>query len=241
MPGSYMPSRQADAVLWSKNFALLVGGDPAALGVTEAQAKAYEAVNEALQIAYPLGTNPKTRTEGTVAAKLDALEAMKVRANELVTIIQVNPEVTDQQKRDLGLTIRKTSQTPVGVPKARPILKVDRTEGRTVFTRLQSGEARRGKPAGVAGATVFTFVGPAAPDAMGDWQFAGQTTRPTFEIPFAPSAVGDTVWVTAFWTNTKGQAGPSSRPISVNLPAGGVLPKEQAAKDEGGAKLKIAA
>ena len=73
---------------------------------------------------------------------------------------------------------------------------------------LLQGASRRGKPAGVAGAMVFTFVGAAAPATMDQWQFAGNVTRPTVELPFGTSASGDTVHITAYWTNAKGESGP---------------------------------
>jgi hypothetical protein len=67
-----------------------------------------------------------------------------------------------------------------------------------------------------------------APTALmaGEWTFATSTTKTSFELPFGPSATGDTVWISAFGQNAKDESGPASMPTSVNLPAGGALPRE---------------
>ena len=63
--------------------------------------------------------------------------------------------------------------------------------------------------------------GPTAPVENDEWKFAANTTRTTISIPFGPSATGDTVWITAFWSNSRDESGPAAAPVSVNLPAGG--------------------
>lgn len=237
MRSSYMPDKQAEAVLWSANFAELVTNDPDSYGLTSVQAGAFGAVNAALQTAFVAAANPQTRTRASVARKDDAMEAMRASARGLVSIIQGTPGVTDAQKYDLGLTVRSTTPSVLPAPRVAPFLRVARVSGRTITVELRQMADRRGKPAGVAGATLFTHVGPDAPTSMGQWQFAATVTRPTVDLPFGPSGTGDTVWITAFWTNAKAEAGPSAPATSVNLPAGGVLPVELAEA----ARLKIAA
>ena len=158
-------------------------------------------------------------------------------AADLVSIIQGTPSVTSDMKIALGVTVRKTRPTRIDAPTVAPFLRVSKIEGRTVTVELRQSTARRGKPAKVAGANVFTHTGPTEPTSMEQWQFAQSVTRTTVELPCSPSATGDTLWVTAFWTNAKGQAGPAGRAAGVNLAAGGPLPAE-AGERQG---LKIAA
>ncbi|NBC11109.1 MAG: hypothetical protein GVY24_05150, partial [Planctomycetes bacterium] len=89
------------------------------------------------------------------------------------------------------------------------------------------------RPEGVAGATVFTHVGNEPPADTGAWQFATNTGSTVLNLNFEASAQSDTVWLTAFWFNTRKESGPAATPISVNLPAAQSVPQ--------GAKLKIAA
>ena len=87
--------------------------------------------------------------------------------------------------------------------------------------------------AGVAGASVFTLVGAEAPADPAAWQFEGMITRTTFAVSFEQRSGADTVWVSAFWYNEKGQSGNASAPVSVNLPAAAAVPTQ--------GKMKIAA
>ena len=80
---------------------------------------------------------------------------------------------------------------------------------------------RRGKPLGVAGASVFSFVGPTAPAELAAWKFEGNTTRTRVDVLFpADTPPGSKIWVCAFWFNPRAQAGPTSAPVSTNLPGG---------------------
>jgi len=122
--------------------------------------------------------------------------------------------------------VRVTHGTPIPAPSQKPFIKTVGTDGRNGTFELRQNSTRRGKPKNVAGAMVFTYTGPNAPQDINAWKFATATTKTTIELPFPPSATGDTVWVTAFWQNAKDESGPAANPVSVNLPAGGMLPKE---------------
>ena len=234
---SYMPTKQSQAVVWSGNFAEKVGADPDAFGLTAAQATAFNSLNIALQTTYLAAVTPETKNIVSVARKDAALQAMKLMARDLVSIIQGTPSVTDAQKLALGLTVRSATPRPIPAPTATPFLKIKSVNGRDVTVELLQSASRRGRPEGVAAATVFTHCGTSEPTALEQWQYAVTATRMTVTLPFAPSTTGDTAYVTAFWTNAKGQAGPAARPVSVNLAAGNALPREAGEKP----KLKIAA
>ena len=225
---SYMPNKQNEAVDWSANFAEKVGKSPADYGLTAAQGSAFLAVDATLQAAWAATRDPGTKNKVSVANKDAALLAMKAMARNLVSVVQGTPGVTDAMKLDLGVTVRSTTATRIDPPKTRPFIKGLRIDGRTAIVELGQADGVRGKPAKVAGATIFTHLGPVAPASRGEWMFAMSATRTTVELPCPASATGDTLWVTAFWTNAKGQAGPACDPTSINLPAGGVLPQEMA-------------
>jgi hypothetical protein len=227
---SYMPDKEADQVLWAQNFSLAINATPAAYGLDAEEADAFATIYTAMLASWNTARNEPTRTKGTVAAKNVALQNMKVAARNLVSIIQGTPTVTEQAKVNAGITVRKTKPTPVPAPTERPFIKVAKVDGRTVTLRLQQDSERRSKPAKVAGATIFVGYGADAPQTMADWEYYTATGRTTVEIDFPPSATGDTVWITAFWQNAKDESGPAAFPVSISLPAGGVLPKAQEMK-----------
>jgi hypothetical protein len=83
------------------------------------------------------------------------------------------------------------------------------------------GEAalKRGKPPGVAGSSVFSFIGENPPESTDAWVFQGSTTRTEFAVVLPQSASAQKVWLSAFWYSPRAQSGPACTPISVNLPA----------------------
>ena len=103
------------------------------------------------------------------------------------------------------------------------MLEVIERMGTVVKVRLHdaTGE-RRGKPDGVAGARIYSHIGPTAPVNVVDWKFEGQVTR-TAEIPItfaSETAPGTIVWFTACWYNPRGETGPGCAPVSTNIAGG---------------------
>jgi hypothetical protein len=95
--------------------------------------------------------------------------------------------------------------------------------GRTIKVRVHSSTStRRGKPAGVAGANVYSHVGPTPPPSLNDWTLEGHANRPSAVEIALPADVpgGSMVWICANWYNPRGQAGPTSAPVSTNIPGG---------------------
>jgi len=208
----------------SGNFLSLITGTPSAYGLVVAQVNAYDVVNLTYQDAYNLAITPATRTKGAIKAKNDAKKALKTMAADLAAIIDATPTVTDQQKIDLGLSIRK-QPSPVPVPTDRPgvdlVSVVTRTA--TIHIHDSASSTKRGKPDGTTAAWVYSYVGTSYPTDPTAWDFQGATTRSNHEIVFPDSvANGAQVWICAAWINAKQQAGPVSVPITTNVQGGGV-------------------
>lgn len=233
---SYMPDKQADQVAWAAQFLGAVQANAPQYGVPATMVTAFSAIVGTMQEAWAAASNPATRTKGTVAAKDVAVKNMKTYARGMVSIVQGMPGVTDEMKITAGLTVRKTKPTPRPVPVQRPFVKVINVDGRTVRIELRQDAAKRGRPAGVASATVLTASGITSPMTADGWIFGSTTTRTTVDVPFPPSETGDTVWITAYWSNTRGETGPGATPISINLPAGG----QMATKAQSSMKLRAA-
>jgi hypothetical protein len=223
MPKDFLPSKDAELLSWSSGFSSKITATPTAYGLVAAQATAYAALNTAFSTAYATAINPPTRTVGTVAAKNDAKTPLRAMARELARIIQAYPSLTNQQRVDLGLTVRD-EPSPINPPEESPVLEVVSAFGRTLKVRLHAVDTtRRGKPAGVAGASVFTYVGDAPPADISAWKFEGSTTRTMFDVEFAPTVpAGSCVWLTAFWYSPRAMSGPACTPISSYI-AGGVV------------------
>lgn len=220
----FIPAREADLVTWSINFDTKITATPTDYGLTALQATAYAAVHDAFIAAYNMANDPTTRSPVNITAKNTAKAALIDEARELARIVQATPGVTPAQKEGLGLNPRTNGPSPVPVPEEAPTLDVVVREGTMVRIKLHDGSgSRRGKPAGVAGASVFSFVGATPPVEVSDWKFEGNTTRTVVELNFAAELPpGTIVWMTAFWYNPRGMSGPGCTPVSAILAGGGM-------------------
>lgn len=224
MDRSFFYGTDAEIASGSANFSTKISATPTAYGLTAAQATAYAAVNTAYQTAYTTAITPATRTKGAVAAKNDAKDALREMASDLAKIIDGTPTVTDQQKIDLGLAIRKTP-SPNPAPTDRPGVDLISVVTRTVTVHIHdsASSSKRGKPDGAVAAWVYSYVGTSYPTDPTEWDFQGATTRSTHEIVFPDSvANGAQVWICAAWINAKQEAGPVSVPITTNVQGGGM-------------------
>jgi hypothetical protein len=219
----FLPTRESELLTWSVNFKELITATPTLYGLTAAQATAYADLHAAFATTYQTANDPGTRTPAAIIAKNTAMKDLKTNARQLSKIIQGTPTVTDEQRGLLGLTV-PAERSPINPPEEIPVVEVLERFGTIVRLKLHDGSgSRRGKPAGVAGATLFSYVGATPPSDVGAWKFEGNTTRTITEVEFAAgTAPGTVVWFTAFWYNPRGQSGPGCAPVSAII-AGGAM------------------
>jgi hypothetical protein len=229
VPRDFLPSSNADLLAWSTTFAAYITANAAAVGLLPAQSTQYQAYHDDFDAKLAVSANPATRTRGTIEATGASRTTLKAYARELARIVNAFPATTNQQRLDMGLNPRAGEATPINPPTEPPALEVLGAIGRILKLRLHAiNSAGRGKPDGVAGASVFSFVGAAPPPDITEWVFQGSTTRTSFDVEFAPTVpAGAQVWLCAFWYSPRAQPGPASQPISAYL-AGGVVAAEAA-------------
>jgi hypothetical protein len=226
MTSDYLPSADADLLAWSANFSAKITATPTAYGLTAALATALAAKQTAYDTALAAATNPQTRGGSTVLAKDQARAELVQYCRQLARAIQGTLAVTDQQRYDLGLTVRGVVPTPIPAPASAPAIMLASVIGRTVSLRLidPANPTRRGKPDYVDGAAVFSFVGAEAPTDLTDWKFEGNTTRTLMDVVFPTTvAPGTKVWLAAYWFNPRAQRGPACAPVACYVQYGGAM------------------
>jgi hypothetical protein len=218
------PNTDSGLLAWSLNFLNLITATPTAYGLVAGDATNYNTVHTAYATALA-ACDPTVRNKPAVITKNAARDNLKNSATLLANKIYSTASVTDSQKTQLGIPPR-AEPTPIPAPSSWPVLDVVSVNAWTAKIRLRDADSgsTRGKPAGVFGASVFSFVGETAPTDIGAWKFEGNTGRvKEIEVVFPSTlAKGTTVWFTAFWFNGRKQSGPACAPISANLPGGSV-------------------
>jgi hypothetical protein len=210
-------ARRVAESAWSSSA--LLPDTPSAAALADLWIKAVEGGREE-------AVQPGVRSKMNVIAKNNAKAALKTNIRNWAKIVEGTATVTDAQKAQLGLNVR-AQPSPIPPPATSPGLDVISVNAWTVKIRLHdtASSAKRGKPPGVIGAAIFTYAGAATtpPADIGSWQFEGNTGRTILDVSFPNSlAPGAKVWLTAFWFNGRKQSGPTTTPVSTNLPGGSV-------------------
>ena len=219
MPGSFFPHQRDSFVAWLRNFTARIIGNPTLYHVPQPIVDELEDTNNLFEAAYARSNDKTTRTEGAVAATRDARDAVIAQVREVSRLVQSLDSTTDEMRRDLGITVPKRGRTPVPVPAASPGVQVTGVVGREVSLLLFQGEpANRRRPAGVKGATIFSYIGETPPGDLKDWKFELSTPKRLVSVVFDESVQpGTKVWVTAFWFNTTSQSGPACLPVEAQV------------------------
>jgi hypothetical protein len=220
---TFPPSKEAGLLAWSTQFSAKITATPTAYGLVAAQATAYAALHTAYSTAYAAANNTTTNSKQAIIAKNQAKENLlngPGGAWQLVDVCQHWPSMTDSLRGELNIRIPDADPTPIPAPAQPPLLSIMSTSGRTLKMRLRDKENpdRRGKPVGVAGATVLYFVGENTPADPSQWMFLLNESRTEFFADVPPVVIaGSKVWITAFWFNNRKQSGPVAIAASVRV------------------------
>ena len=221
-----IPKKDALLVPYSANWATRTTASPTEFGLTAVQAENYSEMQAAYLSAY--NAMMAARADGTRSQSLTSMKettkaALLTYNRELYAFVQASSNVADSDKILLGVTIRKTTPTPVPAPTDRPKMDITAVVARTVTVAIHGSTAKSAKPAGSISAFLYYFVGSTYPSDPTLWQFYGPATKPTFDIVFPDSvASGAQVWICAAWVSRRGETGPASVPVSTNIQGGGV-------------------
>jgi hypothetical protein len=224
MAANYIPSTDSALDAWSQNFSTLISATPTDYGLTAGDATSIANAVDAFHDAYGVTLDPNTRTSPAIAAKDELRAAMLVVVRPFAMQVNAQASVTDEQRADLGLTIRKTVQTPIPPPATAPLVSlVSAFPGvATLDYRDPSTPTSKAKPFGVIGVQIFRSVGtvPAVDPAQASAD--ATVTKSPFALSFAPGDTGKIATVFARYVTRGGpagvaQVGPWSAPLSFNV------------------------
>lgn len=217
-----VPTKDSSLLNWATNFNTRGVASPVTFGLTAAQMTAFTGVFNSFVTAYNAANVPGARSKSLTSAKDDAKAALLLEARSLYALVSANVTVSNANKDLIGVNV-KAKPTPIPPPSAAPALDIVSVLGKTVKIRLHdaSNASKRGKPAGVKGAAVFSYIGATAPSDPSQWSFEGNTTQTLFDVAFPISAApGAQVWLMAMWFNERAQSGPGCTPVGANLQYG---------------------
>jgi hypothetical protein len=209
MPRTYIPNPDAEFGPWLLNLAVLATASPATYGLTAPQAVVITAQSDLWIPAYTAATDPSTRTPASIANKDAVRAAATATVRPLCVSVSLNPAVTDEDKVALGVTVRKTTPTPVPPPSTRPGLNIlGNTPGVVnvsyVDVDLPVGKS---KPPGATGIQIWQTVGTEYATDPQQASLAAIWTKSPNKLFFASEQSGKRLSLWARWQTTSGPAG----------------------------------
>lgn len=221
MAGSYIPAADAPFDSWADNFATLLTADPTVYGETVGTAAVVQAAYDAWEAAYALATNPATRTSPTIADKDAARVSLEASIRPVAQRINANAAVTNMQREDLGITVRKVGRTPVPPPSTAPTLALVSAipNQQRLSIRDEATPTSKAKPFGAIGVQLFRSIGEVAATDPSQCSLLGITTKTPVEVANMTADAGKVVTYFARWTTRSGpggisQVGPWSSPLN---------------------------
>jgi hypothetical protein len=220
MPTSYVPSSLSALDNWSQNYNTQVGIMGSTHGLSAPQIANLAAVTTSFHDQYALSSAPGTRTPATVAATATARNAMVNVIQSTAMILQSNATMTDELRATFGITVRKTTRTPVPTPVAVPDLSIQSNTTSMVTVRVKTlGSFGSAKPNGASSVRLYRKTGAVAPTSINDAAFIGTMSKRFFTDDMSAVAPGTQVWYIAAFATQTGKIGPASSAITCNVSA----------------------
>jgi len=209
MPAPYIPAKDADAINWGNNFATLLTANPTAYGEDAPTALVVQNAFDAFDAAYQQAIDPSTRTPATVSDKDAQRVNFEATVRPVAQRINARDSVTNEQRSSLGITVRKTTRTPVPAPATKPVFSIrNQQQGVLEFqVRDETTPTSKAKPFGVIGVDVHVFVGDQPPAELEDYPLNKTTGKTPNTLAFDLAQSGETARVACRWTTRSGPGG----------------------------------
>lgn len=223
----YIPNRNADLSLWMDNFDSTAAAAPSVYGLTAANVLTIAAANGALQAAYTPLTSPATKSKAAVAAFNAARQSALNQIRPLAIAIAQNPGISPDDKSALGVTIPKTTRSPLPTPTTVPIVQTVAMNVGSIQLRSYdtTTPTSRSKPFGVAGLEVWQSKGTVFATDPSQCTYQQTVTKTPFTVVYDGSDSGKKStlfcrWVSKGTLTSGGQTvpGPWSGPVNFVLP-----------------------
>lgn len=220
----YIGKTDAQVLAFCSNFGTIITGAPLVYNLTVQDCTNYQSKVSDFDVKLQAATNPTTRGKRTIFEKQEAKKVLVALTRQYAQQINKMVTITNDQRLALGITIASDERHPVPQPDTEPFIKIVNSLGRRVTIELCQSANKRGRPPQTAAATVVAYIGDELPQSFLEWKFMLNTSKTTVELDFGASETAQTVWISAFWTNSRSQSGPAALPISIHLPASGAMP-----------------
>jgi hypothetical protein len=167
---------------------------------------------QAFTAAFPPSQRVEYRSPAIVQAKNESRRTFeKLFRSYLLAWVINNPYVSDEDRRRLGLSVRRATSTPVRRPPTEmPDLRIDYSKQQQHSLFPLNATGKKTKPPHVFGYEVYHRLGGVPPKEDEDFRYAGFSTRSPFLFRFHAEDRGKFAWYRVRWVNARNDPGPWS-------------------------------
>ena len=222
MANNYLPSTDSDFLLWAQNFSTYLTANAATMGFTAGDAQTVSMYVDNYDTAMTVHV---TKHDAAMAARQQK-DTDKDIAEDIIRVmarrIQASPQVTDDDRRAMGLPVHDGVRTLAAEPQMlRPygIADTSKPFQHTIKYREEGAEGR-GRPDYAIGCEVWmkvTAAGEPVPTNPDDLKYAGTNSASPYNCEFAGSDASKVAHYRLRWVTRDGAKGPWSEVISATI------------------------
>ncbi len=205
----YIPQAHDAFFAWQNNFYSYTNENLSSFKIEPEKFDKVTAAKGRYELAYWQASNPDAANRADRVERNESEAEYKRAIRAFVNAhIRFNEDVSDYDRKYMGLTVADTTPTRARVPATHPVIEIDFSEARehTLYLRDEA-KTGRAKPAGVRNAEVWRKVGGGSPVGDGEMTLAGTTSNGKLRLGYDLALVGSRVYYQARWVNTRSQAG----------------------------------
>jgi len=223
MPDDYLPSADSDFDIFQRQFITFVQPNIGPAGIWDIPGTAFDPLlilQTTWDTKWAVAQDKESRTSADVEGKDNARVAYETALRAFVKEwITPNNKITNQERKDMNVTVPDTQRTRVPVPANAPGVSVKELKHLQHILRIidPTEPGSRAKPEGVRSAQVYIYFGDNDPGDNNLYTFYGNANRFKFAVDFVAADRGKLVWYIARWENTRGEIGPWSNPTSATV------------------------
>ncbi|MDR1561904.1 MAG: hypothetical protein LBS54_02295 [Dysgonamonadaceae bacterium] len=204
----YIPHSFLELAMWLVNFIDVVAERRKRFGITLKAFETLRIIVADFHISNQIAERENAGKTDRLDRRLKAAAAQKATRNFVNQYIRFNPNVTDDDKSDMGLTVPKKTLTPSPVAKTFPWLKVLTKLIRHLIIEYGESETKRAKPEGQHTLELVYVIANEKPTDIAQLTVVKLDTNPPLDLTFTEEDRGKRVWFAARWINTRGIKGP---------------------------------
>jgi hypothetical protein len=217
----YLPSADGDFQLWQQNFVTYAAGHMAELGLMATDLVDAAVAQTAWDTAYAANNSAQITARTAAQFKKDKRSSFEDCIRPLVRRLQASPDVSDDERRALGITVRDGTSTPtsvVGISSNRPLATVDTSQRLRHEIKFvdEATPTSRAKPSGAMGCEIWVKVG-AAPADPSELTFVALDTASPYIAEYNGADAGKTAYYMLRWVNTRSEKGPWSETVAATI------------------------